>query len=264
MIEEDPLSYHPISFLYETSYYRVEVFVQDTQVWKSYTIQEKEYISYIMPYLFSWNIHVCMHANQLQLLFRYHQGTTMHELFSTMNSLDEAITQLQNVLLTLQQEQVEDSISYLLCDQKNLVLCDNNQWNLYGSPRLEVLLRKTVMDELSWQHLCANVLTKLLERNYMHLPTPSIVETTIAQLQGTQKLEIHQMITLLGQLSGCYQGILPKPKRYRRVFHYIIIILLVLMVLMSILFFAYEYRKAHQEFFHDIEQIGDVLVNPNE
>lgn len=264
MIEEDALSLHHISYLYETSYYRVEIFGQDTQIWKSYTIQDKAYFEHIMPYVFSWNIHVCMHANRLQLLFPYLQGTTMYDLVKTIASLEEGIAYLQDLLLTLSQEQLEDRVSYMICDQKNLVICEHNHWNLYGSPHLEVLLRKTSFDELVWQHLCANVLLQLKDRAYTHLTTPAIFETTIAQLQGTQKLEIDQLIALLGQLKGCYQGILPKPKYYRRIVHYGVIIILVIMAIMSILFFAYEYQKAHQEYFNEIEQIGDVLVNPNE
>lgn len=264
MIEQDLLKFTFVSLLSETAYHRIELYQQETTgLWKNITILDEKVKQAVMPLLSNWNVHVCFCCNEVHLLFPTQKEQPLCVLRKQLHDFDEMVSLLQRLFLTITIEKPPKELIHLLCDQKNLALQENGEWNLYASPQLERLTRnKHKEDACCWQKMCVQLLEEQRMDQYEKKPIPESYTTVLHQLKDEQPLSFHELIALLGEIKGCFQDEPPPQNKLKKLLHICSGALLIIMVILSILFFAYEYVKQRQAYFPELDTIGDVKVNP--
>lgn len=263
MPKQDILQLEYLSLLQENSYVRMDVYTKGESLYKCVSITEEHLKQLLMPYLLTWDVSYCFHHNQLKLFFPFGRERILNDVVEDCKSLDEVLMHLQKLFLTIHKSNIPTAILPVLCSQKNLSLREDGTWNLYANPHFEYLGRnyKTMR---AWQMLCAEILDQAQHKLYPRLPTPVIFTKTLSKFKNEQTLSIHETLTLLMKLMGCYKDIKAPVKPYKKIFRGLLIFLLILMIVLSIVYFVYEYIKQRQEYFREIDKIGDVVVNKNE
>lgn len=264
MNEQDITKFRKVSYINENSYYRIELYESKTGLWRGFKIENEELKDALLPHLFSWNVTVCFHCNYLYLLFPYRNETPLSAVLKQTKDFDTGVQLFQKLFLKLQYEGIPPAILQILCDQKNLAIDEQGNWQLYANPRLEQLCHHRTNDPRMWQKLCAQAIENIRDIYYHKLPEPKLYETFKEHMSQEAGCSFDEMLHQLELLNGCYRGVIAPVSCYRKWLHIVNVSILIMMLVLSIAFFVFEYIKQQEAFFRNIDVIGDVVVNGNE